>query len=134
MGLFDNLLGSLIPGIENGHPALAPILEIVRNHPGGIDGLAQQFEQGGLGGVAQSWIGGGQNQPVSADQIQSVLGDGMVSQLAGKMGISPEEASGHLAELLPGIVNHLTPNGAVPAQSDLLQMGEGLLKSLTANA
>ena len=134
MGLLDdlagNVLGGLIPGVASGHPALAPILQLLQNQPGGIAGLAEKFSQGGLGDVAQSWIGQGANQPVSAQQIQGVLGDGMVQDLAQKMGISSQDASGHLAELLPGIVNHLTPNGAAPQQGDLLSMAQGLLSSL----
>src|SRR5271165_6364900 len=108
-GIAGNFLPGLIPGIETSHPALTPILQMIQSQPGGIAGLAEKFEQGGLGQLTQSWIGSGPNMPVSADQIQSVLGDSMVQGLAQKMGISPETASGHLAELLPGIVNHLTP-------------------------
>ena len=125
-----NLLAGLIPGIQSSHPALAPILQLISNQPGGIAGLAEKFQQGGLGEIASSWIGSGPNQPISADQIQSVLGSSMVQDLAQKMGVSPETASSHLAELLPGIVNHLTPNGVVPAQGDLASMAQGLLTTL----
>lgn len=131
-GIAGNLLSGLIPGIETGHPALTPILQMIQSQPGGIAGLAEKFEKGGLGDVAQSWIGSGQNLPVNADQIQIVLGDSMVQGLAKKMGISPEAASSHLADLLPGIVNHLTPNGAAPQQSEMLSMAEGLLSNLMA--
>lgn len=137
MGMFEGIAGnvfdSIIPGIESGHPALAPIIQLIQSQPGGIGGLARKFEQGGLGEVCQSWIGGGPNQPVSPQQVQSVLGDSIVPQLATKMGVSPETASSHLADLLPGIVNHLTPNGAVPEQNELLSMGEGLLRRIAGS-
>jgi uncharacterized protein YidB (DUF937 family) len=68
--------------------------------------------------------------PISADQIQHVLGNTQVQQMAAKVGISPEAASSQLAQLLPTIVDKLTPNGQVPAQSNLMEMGMGLLKSL----
>lgn len=129
-GLTGNILPGLIPGIENSHPALAPILQLIQSQPGGLAGLTEKLEQGGLGEVAQSWISSGQNLPISSDQIQSVLGNGMVAGLAEKMGISPEAASSHLAELLPGIVNHLTPDGSVPQQGELLSSAQGLLSNL----
>jgi uncharacterized protein YidB (DUF937 family) len=80
--------------------------------------------------VAQSWIGSGQNIPISASQIQSVLGDSAVQDIAHKMGISPDAASGQLAELLPGIVDHLTPNGAAPQSGELLSLTKRLLSKL----
>jgi uncharacterized protein YidB (DUF937 family) len=133
-GLAGNLFSSLIPGVENGHPALAPLLQLIRSQPGGIAGLAQQFEQGGMGDIAQSWVGSGANQAVSANQIQSVLGGSLVPRLAEAMGVSPDVASGHLAQLLPGIVDHLTPGGSVPQEGDLASLAQGLLSHLTGSA
>jgi uncharacterized protein YidB (DUF937 family) len=129
-GIVGNLVSGLIPGIETSHPALAPILQMIQDQPGGIAGLADKFAQGGLGEVVQSWIGSGQNIPISANQIQSVLGDSVVQDVAKKMGISPDAASGQLAELLPGIVDHLTPNGAAPQPGELLSLTERLLSQL----
>jgi uncharacterized protein YidB (DUF937 family) len=122
-GIAGNLLSGLIPG-------MVPILQMIQNQPGGIAGLADKFAQGGLGEVAQSWIGSGQNIPISASQIQSVLGDSAVQDIAHKMGISPDAASGQLAELLPGIVDHLTPNGAAPQSGELLSLTKRLLSKL----
>ena len=67
----------------------------------------------GLGEQVSSWIGNGQNLPVSAEQIQSALGSGVVSSLAGKLGLDASQASGMLAQVLPDLVNHLTPQGQV---------------------
>ncbi len=73
-----------------------------------------------------------QNQPVSAEQIQSVLGDEKISAMAEKLGISPADASSHLAQLLPGVISHLTSSGLVPQQGGgLLDMGAGLLKDFS---
>ena len=80
--------------------------------------------------VGTSWVGTGQNLPISAEQIQHVLGSEQVKELAAKAGISPEAASSHLAQLLPMLVDKLTPNGQVPQTSSMLEEGMGMLKNL----
>ena len=131
MSLLDvagQLMGS---GAQGGNAALLQtVLSMVNNHPGGLQGLVQSFEQQGLGGVVQSWVGNGQNQPVSGEQVQNVLGNDKVQEVASKLGISAGEASSAIAQVLPHVVDHLTPNGQVPASgSNLMEMGEGLLRS-----
>jgi uncharacterized protein YidB (DUF937 family) len=106
------------------------VLEMINNHPGGLPGLVQSFHQNGLGGLVNSWISTGQNQPISGDQVQSVLGNEQVQQIAAKLGISPDAAKSKLAEFLPMIVDKLTPNGQVPQQSNLMEMGMNFLNSL----
>lgn len=93
---------------------------------GGVAGLLQAFEQGGLGQAAASWVGNGQNLPVTADQIRGVLGSDRIQELAQKAGIPPEEASQAIAAVLPGLIDRLTPGGQV--DSGLLDEGMGLLK------
>jgi uncharacterized protein YidB (DUF937 family) len=128
LDLAEQLLGSRAQG---GNAALLQtVLSMVNNHPGGLPGLVQSFEQQGLGGVVQSWVGNGQNQPVSGEQVQNVLGNDKVQEVASKLGISASEASSAIAQVLPHVVDHLTPNGQVPASgSNLMEMGEGLLRS-----
>lgn len=70
----------------------------------------------------------GQNLPVSAEQIRSVLGGSSLQGLVEQLGVSPEQASGCLDELLPQVVDHLTPNGQLPEGGDLLAQGLDLLK------
>ena len=129
MSLLGDLAGQALSGALSGSGGsqsglMGAALELLNNHPGGIGGLAQAFEQNGLGGIAQSWIGNGANSPVSADQIQSVLGSDAVKAFAEKAGVSPEAASGHLAELLPSLVDKLSHNGEAPAEgTDLLSLG-----------
>jgi uncharacterized protein YidB (DUF937 family) len=77
----------------------------------------------------KSWVGTGSNLPVSAEQVQSILGSGAVQDLAAKLGISPCDAASHLSTLLPGIIDHLTPNGEVP-QGGLAGVGLDLVKGL----
>jgi uncharacterized protein YidB (DUF937 family) len=103
---------------------------MINNQPGGLSGLVQQFHDKGLGGLMSSWVGTGQNLPISAEQIQHVLGSAQVKELAAKAGISPETASSHLAQLLPTLVDKLTPNGQVPESSSLLESGLEMLKGL----
>ena len=83
---------------------------------GGLGGLADLLSQAGLGEQVQSWIGTGENQPVSAEQIQATLGQaGTLGQIAQDAGVSEQQAAGGLAELLPGLINKLTPNGQIDA-------------------
>ena len=99
---------------------------MLQSQPGGIGGVVQKFEQSGLGGVAQSWLGGGVNQAVSPGQVQDTLGSGAVGQVAGQLGVSPDEAAGHISQFLPMILDHLSPNGQVPAGGGLGEL-QGLL-------
>ncbi|QGZ61589.1 YidB family protein [Paraburkholderia acidisoli] len=118
MSLLDSLgslLGSQSQQQGGGQAALiATALEFVNNQPGGLNGLIQKFQQGGLGDVVQSWVGNGANQTVSADQIHNVLGSDVVSGLAQKVGLQPDQVGGLLAQVLPHVVNAGTPNGEVP--------------------
>jgi len=82
---------------------------------GGLGGLIGKFQQGGLGDVVGSWVGTGQNLPVSPDQLHNVLGSDIVSQIAAQLGVSPGDAAGQLSQLLPEVVDKLTPQGEVPS-------------------
>jgi len=121
-------LGSMLSSSSN--PLASSVMQMINNQPGGLSGLLQQFHDKGLGGLVTSWVGTGQNLPISADQLQQVLGSEQVKELAAKAGISPDAASSHLAQLLPMLVDKLTPNGQVPQNSSLLEEGMGMLKNL----
>jgi uncharacterized protein YidB (DUF937 family) len=131
--LAGQLLGGAQPQQAGAGPApaiLSALLNMVNSHPGGVAGLVQSFQQKGLAGVVNSWVGTGPNEAVSPQQVQSALGDQPVQEVASKLGISPQEASSHIAQWLPVIIDHLTPNGQMPAGgSNLLEMGAGLLKA-----
>ena len=88
---------------------------------GGLGGLLNKLEQGGLGDVTKSWVGSGQNQPVSPNQIGTALGSNIIKVLAQKSGLSEEELSKQLSQVLPGIVDKLTPNGRLPTLAELSQ-------------
>ena len=135
MGLLDQLTGALSGGATEGESSpFASILELVNNPKiGGISGLVEKFQQGGLSEIVNSWVSTGQNLPISADQLENVLGSEKISELAGQMGVSPGQASGSLAEILPQIVDKLTPGGQVPEGGDLMSQGLGLLKGKLFN-
>jgi uncharacterized protein YidB (DUF937 family) len=97
---------------------------------GGLQGLANKFAQNGQGNAFQSWVGMGENQPVSNDQIQNALGSEQVKALAAKMGIDPAQASNFLAEYLPKVVDKLTPAGKIDPAADHQQGLAALLPSL----
>lgn len=94
----------------------------------GLASLIRAFEGNGLGEVMSSWISTGKNLPISADQVAQILGSSQVSQIASRLDIAPEAAASQIAELLPQLVDRLTPNGSVP-DSDALQEGLSLLRS-----
>lgn len=133
MSLFDQIV-SATAGLssqqgEGGNSPISAILELINNpQTGGISGIIQSFESGGLGGVVKSWVSTGQNLPVSADQIQNVLGSEQIRHLASQLGIDPDQASTRLAEYLPQVIDKLTPDGSLPAGGDILAQGMNLLK------
>lgn len=130
MGIIDEVLamaGSSGAQQAQHTTALAAIMSYI-NSPqvGGIAGLQRMFQQGGLGNIVSSWIGTGQNLPVSASQLQHVLHSGALQQAAQQSGMDPSQLTGMMATLLPHLVNHLTPNGQVPDASALQKMLSGL--------
>ena len=97
---------------------------------GGLQGLANKFSQSGCGGAFASWVGLGENQSLSSDQIQKCLGSDQVRALATKMGIDPAQASTLLAEFLPKVVDKLTPTGQVDPAADHQQGLAALIPAL----
>ena len=136
MGLLDNLenqaLGKVLGGSSS--PLAAGLLQMIQNQPGGLQGLVQSFHDKGMGGLVSAWISTGPNPPASADQIREVLGGDQVNALAAKAGISPDIAGSAIAQLLPGLVDRLTPNGSVPDHSNLIEMASNMLKNLETKA
>lgn len=108
MSFIEGLLGGAV-GVE-----MATVVNTLIEKHGGIQGVVAQLEQQGLGGTVRSWVGTGANQPITADQIHQVFGSSMVSQLAAKAGISPQDLAAKLSAVLPQAVDKLTPGGIVP--------------------
>ncbi len=132
MGLLDDVLGMAGMGGASAQPqqhagALSEILNYI-NSPqvGGISGLQQMFQQKGLGGVISSWISTGQNLPISAEQLQNVLHGSALQNIAAKTGMDSGQVTSILAQMLPNVIDKLTPNGQVPDSGALAQMMKGL--------
>lgn len=136
MGLLDSVLGAVMGGGQgqtqnSGQAALInAVIQMIGNKQdgagGGLAGLVQAFTQSGMGNIASSWVGKGQNMPVSADQIRDALGGadsgGLLAQLAQSAGMSQGDASSHLSQILPGLVDKLTPDGQIPHADSLESM------------
>lgn len=141
MGLLDGILGSVLGGMQGGAQqgfpgssnqgsgsglpgglggvaAAAPIIMMVMNmiqQNGGLGALLQKFQAAGHGDAAQSWVSpGAANTPIDASVLQQVLGQGSLSEIAQKLGMSQQQAATSMAQALPGVVDQMTPNGAVP--------------------
>lgn len=148
MGLFDSVI-SAVGGQMQGGEGLQNLIGMLGNQPqlmqvatsllgndgefGGLQGLLAKLQQGGLGDVAASWVGTGANQPITGEQLSSVLGSDALSGLASKFGVNPDELAGQLSSVLPGLVDKFTPNGEAPAAGlgnggDLMGMLGSLLK------
>ena len=91
---------------------------------GGLGGLLNKLQQGGLGNAANSWVGSGQNQPAPPDQLGSALGPNILKTLAQQSGLSEDELTKQLSQVLPGLVDKLTPNGRLPTMAELSNMME----------
>ena len=134
MGLLDGLMGSVLGKVLGGgqQNALMEAAMGLLNNPqgGGLSGLMDKFKAAGLGDQAQSWVGTGQNAPVSGEQMHNALGGDAIQQIAAKLGIDPAHASEGMAHLLPNLIDKLTPNGAVPQSGSDLEQGFASLRKL----
>ena len=117
MGLFDGLAGTMLEKVLGEKGTMAQAAMDMLNQNGGLSGVLEKFKEGGLAEQAASWVGTGENLPISADQIASVLGNGPLADMAAKFGLDPNTLSAQIAEHLPTLVDKLTPNGEVPAES-----------------
>jgi uncharacterized protein YidB (DUF937 family) len=116
MGLFDTIVSGLETK-DSQHQALYAEVGTLVNQAGGVSGLAQQFQQKGLGGVISGWISTGPNPPLSGEQVIQVIGRDRVQAIAAKAGLSEDQVAAGVSKLLPLVVDHLTPNGTVPNHS-----------------
>lgn len=108
MGLLDGLIGGVI-----GAEMTSVVNGLIEKH-GGVQGIVAQLEQNGLGATARSWIGNGQNLPISADQIHQAFGADAIGALAAKFGLNPQDLAQKLSQVLPAAIDKMTPGGQVP--------------------
>jgi uncharacterized protein YidB (DUF937 family) len=135
MGLLDSVLGGMLGGGQQQQGGAGALINIVAGMLanqggagaaagggggaagglGGLAGLAEQFQRGGMGDVMSSWIGKGENLPIGADQLGDVLGGDLLGKLTQQTGMGQGDLLGQLSQLLPQIVDKATPGGAIPA-------------------
>ena len=108
MGMLDGLLGGIV-----GAGMVSVVNGIIEKH-GGLQGVVSEFEKNGLGATVQSWVGTGPNQPISPDDLHKTLGPDLLQQLSEKSGLSVQELTQKLSQILPQAVDHLTPGGTIP--------------------
>jgi uncharacterized protein YidB (DUF937 family) len=145
MGLLDSVIGALGQVQGGGAGGQGDLLNMVigmlgqgggaaggSGGIGGLAGLVDKFHQGGLGEIASSWVGTGQNLPISPDQLGGVLGHDTVSDMASKLGMGHGDLLGQLSQLLPQVVDKLTPNGQLPQAGGAGGLGDlaGMLGGL----
>jgi uncharacterized protein YidB (DUF937 family) len=148
MGL-ENIIRSAVPGGNIGKPLMLALLALLASGAlsrgggtqppagtgaqpapdngtggllGGLGGLLTKLEQGGLGNAANSWVAPGPNQPVSPGQLGSALGPDIIRTIAQRSGLSKDEVRNELAQVLPVVVDKLTPNGRLPTETELSRM------------
>jgi uncharacterized protein YidB (DUF937 family) len=134
MGLFDSVVSAVSSHVQQQGGMANVLSDLLANNGelGGLGGLVARFNQAGLGDVVSSWIGSGENQPISADQLSGVLGSDVLGKAASQLGLDSSQLSGQLSAMLPGLIDKLTPNGAAPEgglgnAGDLMGMLGGLL-------
>jgi uncharacterized protein YidB (DUF937 family) len=106
--MFDGVLGGIV-----GAGMVSVVNSVLEKH-GGVQGVVNQFEKNGLGSTVRSWVSTGPNQPVSPEDVQRALGPELLQQLSQKSGVSIQDLSRKLAEVLPQAVDKMTPTGTIP--------------------
>lgn len=130
MGLLDSIIGSVMSssGTQGGTQGSNALMQmamqmLTAQGQGGQSGLADivaKFQRGGLGHLADSWVGTGENMPVSAQQISQILGSGKLGELANQFGLSTDDVAGGLSKVLPDLINQVTPDGQLPTSNDFI--------------
>jgi uncharacterized protein YidB (DUF937 family) len=138
MGLLDSLIGAAAGSLTGNNQAqagaaahaggidpqmLISIVGALMNNAGGLSGILGKLQQNGLGDAAASWVGTGANQPVSADALGGALGPDLMGMIARQMGGNQEQAAGTMADLLPGLIDKLTPQGQLPQDNGMGALG-----------
>ncbi|MFI4905106.1 MAG: YidB family protein [Steroidobacteraceae bacterium] len=109
MGLLDGLIGGAV-----GAEMITVVNQLIEKH-GGLPGIVSQLQQQGLMSTVDSWIGAGPNKPISADQVHQAFGPEVIRELAARTGMTPQDLAQKLSQVLPQVIDKLTPAGTVPA-------------------
>ena len=129
-GLGQGMQAAQLAGLAQAVIAMLGSQQPGQQQQAGLGGLLQGFQNAGLDGIIRSWISTGQNQPISGNQLRDALGSDRIDALSRQAGIAPDQGLGALAQLLPSLIDQLTPDGQVPENSQIGQLGANLLRSL----
>ncbi|WP_411821318.1 YidB family protein [Leptospira sp. 'Mane'] len=116
MSLFDSLkavAAQAVDLVQNNPQVIEGIKKIIEDN-GGVSGLVQKFKDKGFADVAGSWVGSGENTQIGAEDLIQVLGKDTVADLAGKTGLGSEATAGLISNLLPIVIDKLSPDGKEP--------------------
>ena len=136
MSLFDSLVQTALQSALGGNAEsqtqnlVKGVVGMLVNNSGGISGLVDKFNQSGLGDIAASWISKGENKPVSAAQLVDALGEEKVAELAKEAGIPEDKGAEVLSQVLPSVVDKMTPDGEVPEEHHLGTLSKIILGGL----
>lgn len=130
-------LSSILSGLAGGNSGSGgnPLLQIIMSlvlQNGGLDGLLGKFRQAGMGAQADSWVGQGSNMGIAPNQLEQIFGSSTMSDIASRLGMSQDQAGSAVSQVLPELINQLTPQGQVTEESNqsLSQGLDALTKSL----
>jgi uncharacterized protein YidB (DUF937 family) len=85
---------------------------------GGMGAVLERFRKQGYGKQTQSWVDTGANQPLDERAVQQVVGGDELAQMAQRLGVPQEEVAQAFAEIMPEMVNQLSPEGRIPLEAD----------------
>jgi uncharacterized protein YidB (DUF937 family) len=128
---FDDILGKL--GGQHGQDGGLASIQKMFSSGGGLQGLTSKLTNSGLGQQVQSWVGTGENKPVTGAQVQQAVDPKTLDQMASQAGMTPAETSEHVAKVLPEMVDQATPQGEMPKQ-DPFAKGMDHLKKMFASS
>ncbi len=134
MGLLDGLLQNLLgASVQQGQGSMMQAALQVLEQNGGLPGIISKFEHGGMADHVGSWVGTGANLPISGAQLQEILGSGSIGEIAQRLGMSHGDASSGLAQVLPHLIDKLTPAGQIPADhGDIVERARAMLEKMNA--
>ena len=134
MGLLDGLLQNVLgASVQQGQGSMMQAALQILEQNGGLPGIISKFEHGGMADHIGSWVATGANMPISGAQLQEILGSGSIGEIAQRLGLSHADASSGLAQVLPQVIDKLTPDGQVPADhGDIVARARALLEQMHA--
>jgi len=132
MGLLDGLLENVLGvGAQQSQGSMMQVALQVLQQNGGLPGIISKFEHGGMADHVGSWVGTGANMPMSGAQLQEILGSGSIGEIAQRLGMSHGDASSGLAQVLPQVIDKLTPVGQIPADhGDIVERARAMLEKM----